>query len=344
MIAMAGMELFDLSLWRQIQFELPMMLWLLPVPLLVHFLLPARKKQSAALIMPTADAAAVRDHRALRGRGRAANPLLWLAWCALVVAAALPRLLGPPVTPPAMGRDLMVVLDLSASMTADDMTVGARQVDRLTAAKVILDEFLERREGDRIGLIAFGSNAYVVTPLTRDLKAVQAQLATLEAAMAGPATAIGDAVALAVKRLDTPMQSQRVVILLTDGYNTAGTLTTDDAADLAARLGVRTYAVGFGDDPALTIFGFRLPINMPRDDIDEQALQRLAAATSGKAFRARKTEELAQIYNEIQQLEPITRKSKSIRPVISLYYWPLALALALSLGALCWDALQRRRA
>lgn len=335
-------DAFWLPAWQEITFELPQLLWLIPVPLLVYFLIPAAKARVAALRVPYEEIKQVQGGLSL-GKGKGPGLLAWLAWICLCVAAALPRVYGPPVNPPMLGRDLMMVLDLSASMSSDDMIVGTEHVDRLTAAKAVLSEFLKQREGDRIGLVVFGTNAYVMTPLTRDLKTVDEQLASTAHSMAGPATSIGDAVALAVKRLDEEKVPQKVVILLTDGYTTAGRLTPDEAADIAARAGVKVYTIGFGDDPSLTLFGFRIPIGTTQPDIDEGALQRIAKATNGKFYRARETQELMNIYNDIQRMEPITRQSKTVRPVISLYYWPLTLGFALALSAFLLNGLLKRR-
>ena len=335
-------DAFWLPNWRDITFELPQLLWLIPLPLLVYLLVPAAKARVAALRVPYEEVKNVQSGFSL-GKGKGPGLLAWLAWACLCVAAALPRVYGPPVNPPALGRDLMMVLDLSASMSSEDMIVGAEHVDRLTAAKAVLGEFLNQREGDRIGLVVFGTNAYVMTPLTRDLKTVNEQLASTAHSMAGPATSIGDAIALAVKRLDEENVPQKVVILLTDGYTTAGRLTPDEAADIAARAGVKIYTIGFGDDASLTLFGFKIPIGGAPVDIDEAALQRMAKATNGKFYRARETQELLNIYNDIQRLEPITRQTKTVRPVISLYYWPLSLAFGFALSAFLLNGLLKRR-
>lgn len=328
--------------WRSVTFELPWMLWLIPLPLLVYVLVPAARARVAALKVPYEEVAQVEGGFSL-GKGRGPGLLAWLAWALLCVAAALPRVFGPPVSPPAMGRDLMMVLDLSASMSSEDMIVGTQHVDRLTAAKAVLGEFLKQREGDRIGLVVFGTTPYVMTPVTRDLQTVSEQLAGTAHSMAGAATSIGDAVALGVKRLDRERVAQKVMILLTDGYNTAGRLTPDEATDLAARAGVKVYTIGFGDDPSLTLFGYHIPIPVQQTDIDEASLERMAKGTGGKFYRARETQELMNIYGDIQRLEPITHQTKTVRPVVSLYYWPLAMAFALALSAFLLHGLMLQR-
>jgi Ca-activated chloride channel family protein len=263
----------------------------------------------------------------------------FLAWCLLCVAAARPQQLGPPVAPPQAGRDLMLAVDLSASMGEQDMELGGQAVDRLTAAKAVLADFLDRRAGDRVGLVVFGDRAYALAPLTRDLASVREQLAASVVALAGRATALGDAIALATKRLQRQRDGERVLILLTDGVNTAGVLDPAKAAAIARDEGVRIHAIAFGGDGgALSVFGFQLPMG-GGDEVDEAGLQRIAALTGGRFFRARDTDALAGIYAEIDRLEPVRRPGPALRPRIELYPWPLAGALLLALVA---AALARR--
>ncbi|MEO6383991.1 MAG: VWA domain-containing protein, partial [Thermomonas sp.] len=266
------------------------------------------------------------------------------AWCMLCMAAARPQQLGPAIMPPQVGRDLMLAVDLSASMGEEDMELGGRMVDRLTAAKAVLSDFLDRRVGDRVGLIVFGERAFALTPLTLDRDSVRDQLGDSVVGLAGRATAIGDAIALATKRLQPkePAQAaskQHVLILLTDGVNTAGTLDPEKAAKIARDSGVRVHTIAFGGNgSSLSVFGFQLP--MGGDDVDEPGLQRIAAVTGGRFFRARDTGDLAGIYTEIDKLEPVQRQGRAVRPKIERYPLPLAAALSLGLLALL---LGRRR-
>ncbi|MFN3704160.1 vWA domain-containing protein [Thermomonas sp.] len=272
--------------------------------------------------------------------------LALLAWSLLCVAAARPQVLGPPVAPPQAGRELMLAVDLSASMGEEDMALGGRVVDRLTAAKAVLADFLKRRVGDRIGLIVFGDRAYALTPLTADLASVRQQLDATVVGLAGRATALGDAIALAVKRLQAqPAQAvgapPRVLIVLTDGVNTAGVLEPEKAAAIARDAGVRIHTIAFGGDGgSVSVFGFRLPMG-GGDEVDEAGLARIAALTGGRFFRARAADELAGIYAEIDRLEPTRRAGQVLRPRIERYPWPLGAGLALGLLALAW---RRRRA
>jgi Ca-activated chloride channel family protein len=265
--------------------------------------------------------------------------MMFFAWSLLCIAAARPQHLGPAIAPPQVGRDMMLAVDLSASMGEEDMELGGRIVDRLTAAKAVLADFLDRRAGDRIGLVVFGERAYALTPLTLDRDSVREQLGGSVVGLAGRATAIGDAVGLATKRLQTQPADQRVLILLTDGVNTAGILEPEKAARIASDEGVRIHTIAFGGDGGgMSVFGFRLP--MGGDEVDEAGLQRIASLTGGRFFRARDTAALAGIYAEIDRLEPVQRPGQVVRPKIERYPLPLACALAGGLLAL----LVRRRA
>jgi Ca-activated chloride channel family protein len=232
---------------------------------------------------------------------------------------------GDPVQLPLAGRDLMLAVDISGSMREEDMIIGGRIVDRLTAVKAVAGDFIERREGDRIGLILFGQQAYLQTPLTFDRKTARTLLFESAVGLAGRETAIGDAIGLAVKRLRDAETEERVLILLTDGANTAGTIRPQKAAELAADAGVRIHTIGVGGDPR-SAFG----LNLGRNPLDEAALRGIAQATGGRYFRARDVEELQSIYAMLDELEPVESDRISYKPVDELYGLPLAAALVLS--------------
>lgn len=324
------------------QFAWPWMLLALPLPLLARWLLPpARVAASAALRVPFGDrldrVAGVGGRSVLGGR---VNVLVWLGWILLCIAAARPQQLGEAVQPPQAGRDLMLALDLSGSMREPDMELGGRAVDRLTAAKAVLADFLDRRRGDRVGLIVFGRRAYALTPLTHDLASVRQQLEDSVIGLAGQETAIGDTIALAVKRLRAQPAQQRVLVLLTDGVNTAGLLEPKKAADIARAEDVRIHTIAFGGEGSLSLFGLQLPMPGAGDEIDESTLRDIARETGGRFFRARDTSQLAGIYAEIDRLEPIERPGQAVRPRIERYAWPLGAAFACALLAFAWP---RRR-
>ena len=313
------------------------MLLALPLPWIFRRLLPAMAPTGAALRMPhggrlLADGEPASGNRGSHARIRLRLVLAVLAWMLLCVAAARPQQLGDPVQPPHAARDLMLAVDLSGSMADEDMVLGGRPVDRLTAAKAVLADFLDRREGDRVGLLVFGRRAYMLAPPTHDLDTVRQQLLDTAVGLAGRETAIGDAIGLAVKRLAGDAAAgtgERVLVLLTDGVNTAGMLEPVQAAELARAHGVRVHTVAFGGiGGGLSMFGFRMQVPGGGEAIDEDTLQAVAEATGGRMFRARDAAELAGIYAEIDRIEPVERPAPAARPRIERYAWPLGAALA----------------
>jgi Ca-activated chloride channel family protein len=300
-------------------------LLLLPLPLLARRLLPAAPTNaSVALRIPFFRVLADGGQR--RGRRLRWPGLLAIAaWALLVLAAARPQMVGEPVALPLAGRDLMLAVDISGSMREEDMVIGGRIVDRLTAVKAVAGDFIDRREGDRIGLILFGQQAYLQTPLTFDRDTARTLLFESAVGLAGRETAIGDAIGLAVKRLRDAETDDRVLILLTDGANTAGTIRPLKAAELADDVGVRIHTIGVGGDPR-SAFG----LTLGRNPLDEATLQRIAEATGGRYFRARDVNELQSIYAMLDELEPVASDQASYRPVQELFAWPLSAALLLS--------------
>lgn len=318
-------------------FAWPWCLLLCLLPWLVHLLPPIIGDQQPALQVPWAN----RLQQVAAGNRGLVSPhkfpwLAWLAWCLVCVAVARPQQLGPAVAPPQAGREMMLAVDLSGSMGEEDMALGGRAVDRLTAIKAVVSDFLDRRDGDRIGLIVFGDRAFALTPLTQDRASVRQQLQTMVVGLAGRSTAMGDAIALATKRLQQQPNPEKVLILLTDGVNTAGTLDPQKAAQIAKQAGVRIHAIAFGGDgAAVSLLGFQLPLG-GGDDVDEAGLARIAKVTGGKFFRARDTGQLVGIYQEIDKLEPVQRQGQAVRPLIERYPAPLSAALVLGLLAVLW--------
>lgn len=260
--------------------------------------------------------------------------LLFLLWLLLLTAAAGPRYIGEPIVIRAEARDLMMAVDVSGSMRQQDLRVKGEQVDRLEAVKSVLHGFIEERTTDRMGLILFGSHAYLQTPLTFDKKTLRILLDEAQIGIAGRQTAIGDAIGLALKRLkDRPAES-KVLVLLTDGANTAGEIPPIQAAKLAAEKQLKIYTIGVGADEMVTpgIFGSSFGsrrIN-PSIDLDEDTLRSIADLTGGQYFRARNTEELRHIYDLLDDLEPTEADPETFRPIQSLFYWPLGILMALT--------------
>jgi Ca-activated chloride channel family protein len=256
--------------------------------------------------------------------------LATIAWFLLVIACTRPQWLGEPIEQAVSGRDLMLAVDLSGSMEEQDFLINKNPVDRLTAIKWVASDFINRRIGDRIGLILFGTQAYLQTPLTFDRKTVLTLLNESAIGLAGENTAIGDAIGLAVKRLKNQPANSRVLILLTDGANTAGEVSPLKAAELAAANQLKIYTIGVGADEMIvrSFFGNR-KVN-PSQDLDENTLVKVAESTGGRYFRARNSEELNNIYMLLDKLEPVEKDKQYFRPRSELYFWPLSLALGLT--------------
>ena len=259
--------------------------------------------------------------------------LALLVWLLLITGAARPQWLGDAQALPRSGRDLLLAVDASGSMSTQDMEIGGRAVSRYGAVKAIAGDFIHRRVGDRIGLIVFGSQAYLLTPLTFDRATVLKQLDDSAVGLPGRETAIGDAVGLAVKRLRERPPDHRVLILLTDGVNDAGELDPYKSIDLAVAEHVKIYTIGIGAE-ALRVDGFfGSQIVNPSADLDARLLTGMAQKTGGHFYRARDTTDLAQIYREIDRLEPAADAQQQFRPVDGLFYWPLSAALLIALVA-----------
>jgi len=321
------------SSFDALQIAWPWALLALPLPLLVYFLVPRSSHgRSVALRFPHYQAmqANLTAHR--RRRPVARWLLALLIWLLLVAAAVRPQILGDTIHLPLAGRNLMLATDISGSMETADMVYGANAANRLQAVKHVAGEFIMRREGDRLGLILFGKQAYLQVPLSFDRKTVVSLLNEAEIGLAGLETAIGDAIGLAVKRLRDASDEDRVMILLTDGENTAGSIDPLRAADLAAQENVRIYTIGIGADEVMlrSLFGTR---RVPNSQLDEETLTAIAEKTGGRYFRATDLAELEQIYVLLDEYEPVSEDDQSYRPISEVYFWPLGLALLVSVLA-----------
>lgn len=319
-----------------IHFLWPWIFLLLPLPWIMGFF-PIQRHDEVplkALKAPFLDELQGIRRRAVSPPLESHRPSLWgwFAWFFLVIAMARPVLMGDAIEEAISGRDLMLAVDLSGSMEIEDFVLKARKVDRLTATKAVAGQFIDRRVGDRLGLILFGDKAYLQVPLTFDRNTVRTLLDEAVIGLAGDKTAIGDAIGLAVKRLQANPEGQRVLILLSDGANTAGAVTPLQAADLAARVGLKVYTIGIGADEMMIrdFLGSR-KVN-PSQDLDETTMRGIAEKTGGQYFRARDIQQMETIYRKLDQLEPIERDKRYYRPMDELYYWPLALSLLLTLA------------
>jgi Ca-activated chloride channel family protein len=310
----------------------PWMLLLLPIPWLSQRLLPAAATAGGgALFVPFTQSLKTSAHEAKGHVGR--DPLRWwgalLCWLLLVLAAARPQWLGEPIELPETGRNLLLAVDVSGSMETADLDTG--EATRLDVVKQVAGEFIQRREGDRLGLILFGSQAYLQTPLTFDRSTVNTLLQEAVIGIAGRETAIGDAIGMALKRLQES-EGETVLVLLTDGANTAGHVAPEKAAELAAQQGLRIHTIGVGGKPRAVRGLLGMQMVNPAASLDEKTLKAIAQATGGRYFRADDRQALEEIYRRLDELEPVTKGSRMVRPVTALYPWPLGAGLLLSLG------------
>jgi Ca-activated chloride channel homolog len=319
------------------EFAWPWVFVLLPLPWLAwRALKPASPGQ--ALRLPHASLAwTIGDRAAARG---ASSWLLALGWLCLLIAAARPQVLGPPQAQERSGRAMMLAVDLSGSMQTPDMQLGGQQLSRFGAVEAIAGDFISRRKGDELGLVLFGTHAYLVTPITYDLDAVRAQLQGAVVGLPGTETAIGDAIAVAVKRLAALPEQARVLILLTDGVNNSGNISPRDAAKAAKAAGVRIYTIGVGAT-RMTVPGlFGDSVINPSADLDADMLTYIAHETGGQFYRATDGNQLADAYRAIDALEPMPQQGPSLRLRHELFRAPLMAAICCLLLGLLWPRLR----
>ena len=317
----------------------PWALLIMPLPFLLRVLLPlAKQGNNAALQVPHLSDYQISENNSYVNKNSRWPLLLYtLAWICLVIAAGRPQWTGDAIEIPVSGRDLMLAIDISKSMD-HPIRHNLRSVSRITATKAVASAFIEKRVGDRIGLILFGDQAYVQAPLTFDRTTVNILLQEAFTGLAGQATAIGDAIGLAVKRLTKQrlikqqdkkqhkkksalsskntqknIGDERVLILLTDGVSNRGEITPLKAAELAAKKGLKIHTIGIG--------------NRGTRELDEITLRKISKITGGQYFRAYNTADLQEIYGLLDELEPIEKDVKSYRPIKALFYIPLAASL-----------------
>lgn len=317
-------------------FAWPWVFAALPLPWLMRIVLPVADSGEPVLkigFLAELEGLAGRRARINLPAWRQQLPYIFL-WLLLLSAAARPQWLGAPLPIAASGRDLLVAVDVSGSMDYPDMQWQGEDITRLTLVKNLLGDFLEKRKGDRVGLILFGSRAYLQAPLTFDRRTVHTWLDDAQVGIAGKNTAIGDAIGLALKRLRQRPAQSRVLVLVTDGANNAGEIHPLTAARLASLEHVRIYTIGIGADPQRAA-SIGVPGLNPSLDLDEPTLQSIANLTHGSYFRARDGAELQHIGASLDQLEPVAQQPTQARPAKALYSWPLAAALGLSM-LLAW--------
>jgi len=305
----------------------PLALWLLPLPLIMLLLEPYREQREAVRVpfferLVRASGSTRRRGATVRSRQTSQTLLVLWFWCCLVMAAAKPQWLADPIEQQRAGRDLMVAVDLSGSMeTADFTDTQGQAIDRLAAVKTVLRRLVDERREDRLGLIVFGSGAYLQAPFTEDHAPWLTLLNETRIRMAGPSTVLGDAVGLAIKLFRETENDQRVLVILTDGNDTDSLVPPIDAARVAAADGIRIYPIAIGD-----------PASVGEEAIDWATLERIAEISGGKAFRALDRDELDAVFRLLSELEPSVYASVFFRPRIDLFALPIALALLAYLG------------
>jgi len=301
----------------------PWLFLLLPVPWLIGRFLAVDTPAGPALRVPFLD----RLHSATPGRSVSAVVQPWkrwllpsLIWLALLTALARPQWLEPPISREIPTRDLLLLIDLSGSMEKEDFTNAEGQtVDRLTAVKEVVGNFLERREGDRVGLVVFGSAPFLQVPFTTDLELCRKLLDQTEVGMAGPKTALGDAIGLGIQTFEASDAPAKTMIVLTDGNDTTSGVPPVEAARIARDRGIVVYTVAIGD-----------PTTVGEEKLDLSALRGMAEETGGQAFFANDRDALSGIYEKLDRIEQRKVQTVSHRPRRDLYHWPLLVALLLS--------------
>ena len=301
----------------------PWLLLLLPLPLAIYWLTSPHQETREGLVVPFIDRLAAQTGQTpaegavvMRGGWLRTGSLI-LVWFCVVVALTRPQMIEPPVTKQVPVRDMLLAVDLSGSMATQDFTdAKGKNVDRLSAVKEVLDDFLSKRKGDRVGLIFFGSAPFVQAPFTQDLKVCRELLDEAQVKMAGPQTAFGDALGLAITVFDRSQVKERVLIALTDGNDTASKVPPGKAAEIARDKGIVIHTVAVGD-----------PRAAGEDALDVDTLKNVAATTGGLYAHAADRAQLNEIYQKLDKLETHKAETVSHRPRRDVFWWPLALGV-----------------
>lgn len=306
--------------------------WCLPLPLLVQAIWAAFSRRRIAVRAPMITTlTTLTGNRPGEGtqvwrRNRLQSLVLVVCWCLFVISLARPQWLGEPITQTKAARDIMIAVDLSASMEAEDfgssspLDTTGQPLDRLSGVKQVLTAFVQNREHDRLGLIVFGSAPYLQVPFSLDKALFLYLLTETRTRMAGPKTMLGDAIGLAVTHFEKHESQKRVLLLLTDGNDSGSRVPPLEAAKVAAdhRVTIHTIAIGS-------------PETVGEQALDVQSLQAVSQTTGGVFFHAYSRQELSDIYAELERLEPSEQEVVSYRPRQELYFWPLGMALVLQL-------------
>lgn len=307
-------------------FELayPWMLWLLPLPILVYFILPPLRMKSESLYFPVFQKAVKytggkpRKSALVKRRNFFNWLILFAIWVAMIAALAGPQLVGKPELKVKTARNFLITADISFSMAQKDWQLGDKKVRRWDAVKNLMHDFIKERKGDRMGLVFFATNAYVQAPFTPDLHTVDQLLEEADVGMAGQMTHIGKAINMGIGMFKEDTIKTKVMLLLTDGVDAGMDILPLDGAEMARKDSVIIYTIGIGEP------------GTGGSDLDEKTLQQIAEITGGKYFRAKDADALKEVYDEVNKLEPIEFKETENRPVTLLYMYPLGAALVLA--------------
>lgn len=307
-----------------LEFDLPWAFALLPLPLLVYWLSPEFRDRGESVRTSFFQRMVVITGRdpetgaVVLTKGLFQKLMLALLWLCIVTALARPQWAEEPIVRETAARDLLLLVDLSGSMEAADFSNAAgNKVSRLDAVKEVLNEFIDRRDSDRLGLAVFGTSAFPQAPFTEDRETVRFLLDELQPKMAGPQTMIGDAIGLAVKLFAASDMDKKVAIILTDGNDTGSRMPVARAAEIAADEGITIYTIAMGD-----------PTTVGEEALDTDVLKEISALTNGRFFLALNRSELEAIYAELDRLEPAEVETISYRPKRALFHYPLIAALA----------------
>lgn len=299
--------------------------WILPLPILIYWLLPPLRLKSASLSIPNFKKVEEytgekpRESALIKRKGVIKILFLFIIWVLLLGAISSPQLVAEPELKVKTSRNFLIVADISFSMAQNDWVSNGQRVRRWDGVKSVMHDFIDKREGDRMGLIFFGSSAYIQAPFTPDLKTVDEMLEGADVGMAGQMTNIGKAIVKGIEMFDQDTIKTKVMLLLTDGIDAGTDILPLDAADLAKKDSIMVYTIGIGDP------------NSGSSDLDEKTLEEISELTDAQYFRAIDSERLNEIYDELNRLEPIEFEEEEFKPKTLLYYYPLGLALILAI-------------
>jgi len=308
-----------------LQLAYPFIAFLMPLPFLIYWLLPPIKNRSSSLIFPYFDAATKvsgqkpKKASTIKKRSWLSYLFMYIIWLLLLVSLASPELVGKPERKIKTTRNFLILADLSFSMANKDWRINNKPVTRWEAVKSIMQEFIVKRESDRMGLVFFASNAYIQAPFTTDLNTVRTMLDEADVGMAGQMTNIGKAIVKGMDLFERDSIKGKVILLLTDGVDSGMDILPLDAANLAKKDSTIIYTVGIGDPGSSS------------SDLDERTLTEIAELTGGKYFRAKDAVALENIYKELDRLEPVEYEEESYTPKTLLYFYPLGAAMILGI-------------